>query len=115
MKKVRQYQKQIITFIVILLLLEFGIYPCLTMANTFANILGAIALLVISIWGILEVKELFKSEGEDITKIPPGETELDYIPKPKPKMKAKAKVTKSEYPLPPHSTTVKTTKPKKTK
>jgi hypothetical protein len=40
---------------------------------------------------------------------------LDYIPKPKPKMKAKAKVTKSEYPLPPHSTTVKTTKPKKTK
>ena len=27
----------------------------------------------------LEVKELFKSEGEDITKIPPGETELDYI------------------------------------
>ena len=25
----------------------------------------------------LEVKELFK--GEDITRIPPGETELDYI------------------------------------
>ena len=92
MKKVRQYQKQIITFIVIALLFQYGIFPCLTMANTFANILGAIALLVISIWGILEVKELFKSE--DITQIPPGETELDYIPRPVRKMKAKPKVKK---------------------
>lgn len=92
MKKVRQYQKQIIGFIVIVLLFQYGIFPCLTMANTFANILGAIALLVLSVWGILEVKDLFKNE--DITKIPPGETELDYIPKPAPKMKAKPK-TKS--------------------
>jgi len=90
MKKVRQYQKQIIAFIVIVLLFQYGIFPCLTMANTFANILGAIALLVLSVWGILEVKDLFKSE--DISHIPPGETELDYIPKPKPKMKAKPKV-----------------------
>jgi len=41
----------------------------------------------------LEVKELFKSE--DITRIPPGETELDYIPRPVRKMKAKPKVKKT--------------------
>jgi len=40
----------------------------------------------------LEVKELFKTE--DITRIPPGETELDYIPRPVRKMKAKPKVKK---------------------
>ena len=40
----------------------------------------------------LEVKELFKSE--DIENIPPGETELDYIPKSVPKMKAKRKASK---------------------
>lgn len=110
MNKVKKYQKQIITFIVIALLFQYGIFPCLTMANTFANILGAIALLVISIWGILEVKELFKTE--DIANIPPGETELDYIPKPAPKMKAKTKVVKSEFPMKPHSKTVKSTKTK---
>jgi hypothetical protein len=92
MNKVKKYQKQIITFIVIALLFQYGIFPCLTMANTFANILGAIALLVISIWGILEVKELFKTE--DIKNIPPGETELDYIPKSVPKMKVKRKASK---------------------
>lgn len=41
----------------------------------------------------LEVKELFKSE--DITRISPGETELDYIPIPVRKMKAKPKVKKT--------------------
>ena len=40
----------------------------------------------------LEVKELFKSE--DITRIPPGETELDYIPRPVRKMKVKRKASK---------------------
>ena len=40
----------------------------------------------------LEVKELFK--GEDITRIPPGETELDYIPRPVRKMKVKRKASK---------------------
>lgn len=113
MNKVKKYQKQIITFIVIALLFQYGIFPCLTMANTFANILGAIALLVISIWGILEVKDLFKTE--DIENIPPGETELDYVPAPKPKMKAKPKATKSEFPIKPHSKTVKQSKSTKTK
>ena len=96
MKNLKKYQKLIATFIVILLLLQFGIYPCLTMANTFANIVGAIGLLVICIWTVLSFSNPF--EDEDIKNIPPGETELDYVPKPKPKTKAtrKTKTTKTK-------------------
>lgn len=63
MDKIKKYQKQIITFITICLLLEFGIFPCLTMANTFANIVGGIALLILLLWAGLEVVEIFKQSG----------------------------------------------------
>ena len=108
MKNLKKYQKLIATFIVILLLLQFGIYPCLTMANTFANIVGAIGLLLICVWAVLTFGHSF--EDEDIQRIPPGETELDYVPKPK--AKRKPKVSKSEYPLPPHHPVSKTKKVK---
>ncbi len=62
MQKIKKYQKQIFTFISILLLLQFGIFPCLTMANTFANIVGGIGLLILVIWGILEIKDIYDSE-----------------------------------------------------
>jgi hypothetical protein len=55
MNKIKNYKKQIFTFITIWLLLEFGVYPCLTMANTFANVLGGIALLLLLIWGGLSI------------------------------------------------------------
>ena len=57
MDKIKKYKKQIFTFITIWLLLEFGVYPCLTMANTFANIVGGIALLLLLIWGGLSLYE----------------------------------------------------------
>ncbi len=60
MQKIKKYQKQIFTFITILLLLEFGIFPCLTMANTFANIVGGIGLLVLVLWLGIELYELVK-------------------------------------------------------
>ena len=65
MQKLKKYQKQIVTFITISLLLTYGIYPCLTMANTFANILGGIALGVLILWGILEVKDVYDRENEE--------------------------------------------------
>ena len=65
MDKIKKYKKQIFTFITIFLLLEFGIFPCLTMANTFANIIGGIALGVLILWGILEVKEVYDREDEE--------------------------------------------------
>ena len=65
MEKLKKYKKQIVTFITIFLLLTYGIYPCLTMANTFANIIGAIALLILILWGILEVKDVYDRENEE--------------------------------------------------
>ena len=68
MEKLKKYQKQIFTFITIFLLLEFGVFPCLTMANTFANIIGAIALIVLSIWVGIELFEYAKSDGNIVDK-----------------------------------------------
>jgi hypothetical protein len=65
MDKLKKYKKQIVTFITISLLLTYGIYPCLTMANTFANIVGAIALGILILWGILEVKDVYDRESEE--------------------------------------------------
>jgi hypothetical protein len=64
MDKIKQYKKQIFTFVTIFLLLEFGVYPCLTMANTFANIVGAVALLLLVLWGGFSLYDYVKnSEG----------------------------------------------------
>jgi cobalamin biosynthesis protein CobD/CbiB len=64
MDKIKQYKKQIFTFVTIFLLLEFGVYPCLTMANTFANIIGAVALLLLVLWGGFSLYDYVKnSEG----------------------------------------------------
>ena len=65
MQKLKKYQKQIVTFITISLLLTYGIYPCLTMANTFANILGGVALMILILWGLLEVKDAYTREAEE--------------------------------------------------
>ena len=62
MDKIKKYKKQIFTFITIWLLLEFGVFPCLTMANTFANIIGGITLLILILWGGLELYEYIKSD-----------------------------------------------------
>jgi hypothetical protein len=94
MKYLKKYQKFIATFIVILLLLEFGIYPCLTMANTFANIIGAIGLLAVCIWAVLTFGASFDDDSIDKKEI--GETELDYMPKPKTKATRKPKTPKAK-------------------
>jgi hypothetical protein len=60
MEKLKKYQRQIFTFITILLLLQFGIFPCITMANTFANIVGGIALGILVLWLGIELYELVK-------------------------------------------------------
>ena len=101
MEFLKKYKKLIVTFIVILLLLEFGIYPCLTMANTFANVIGAIGLLVVCIWAVLTFGAPINDELKEKEF---GETELDYIPPPKPKRKSSKK---SEFPVEPHRKTVK--------
>jgi len=60
MNKIIQHKKQIFTIIVILLLLQFGVYPCLTMANTLANIVGALGLVGILLWVGAELLDVIK-------------------------------------------------------
>lgn len=155
MNKLKQYQKQIVTFITIFLLVTYGVFPALTAANTLLNIVGFVGLVLLSLWGLLELKELIiptvgglvdmeepkeaaKMAAKPKTKRKPkstitidftdakGMNEIAGVINPiaegrvkvsveNPKTKRKPKVTKSEYPLPPHSTTVKTSKPKTTK
>lgn len=86
MEKLSKYKKQIFIFITIFLLLEFGVYPCLTAADTFSNIIGAIALLVLILWGGLELYSYATSSKEEPTKV-----EEAVIEKPKSKRKPKTK------------------------
>ena len=86
MEKLSKYKKQIFIFITIFLLLEFGVYPCLTAADTFSNIIGAITLLVLILWGGLELYSYATASKEEPTKV-----EEAVIEKPKAKRKPKTK------------------------
>ena len=84
MDKIKKYKKQIFTFVTIFLLLEFGVYPCLTMANTFANIIGAVALLLLVLWGGFSIYDYVKSSDESVKEVKPIEP-TNEKPKRKPK------------------------------
>ena len=95
MEKLSKYKKQIFTFITIFLLLEFGVYPCLTAADTFANIIGGIALLLLIIWGGLELYDVLRSKDGGI--VDTNELkEAEQLLKDKPKVKRKPKTTKTK-------------------
>jgi len=89
MEKLSKYKKQIFTFITIWLLLEFGVYPCLTMANTFANLIGAVALLLLVLWGGLSLYDYVKSSNGNPHPSPVDETTTES-----PNVKPKRKYTK---------------------
>lgn len=91
MSKIKKYQKQIVTFITIFLLLEFGIFPCLTMANTFANIIGGIALGLLILWGGIELYEYVKSYGNIVDKNEMVEAERKWKEKVEANSKTKRK------------------------
>ena len=116
MEKLKKYQTQIFNVITIFLILQFAIFPGLTAANTIMNILAGIGLLLLVLWGGLALYNYIRSaEGGlvDLNELKEAETELDYVPKPK--AKRKPKVTKSEFPVEPHTKTVKKATTKKTK
>lgn len=113
MEKVKKYKKQIITFITILLLVTYGIFPALTAANTLLNLVGGVGGLILLLWAGLSLKEYITSTEVGVVNVEELEEVTKVVAKPKPTRKPKVK--KPEYPLPPHSTTVKATKTKKTK
>jgi hypothetical protein len=115
-KFLKKYKEQIFNIITIFLILEFAIYPGLTTANTFYNIMAGIGLLLLIVWGGLALYNYVRSDNGgivDMNELKEAETELDYIPKPK--TKRKPKVTKSEFPIEPHTKTIKKAVTKKTK
>lgn len=66
MEKLSKYKTQIFNIITIFLILEFVIYPGLTHANTVANILAGVGLLLLIVWGGLALYTYVK--GNEVTK-----------------------------------------------
>lgn len=94
MNKLKQYKAQIFNVITIFLIVTFVIYPGLTMANTFFNILAGISALLLIVWGGLALYDYVRGVSEPTKEV--GETELDYIPMEKPKAKRKPKTPKTK-------------------
>jgi hypothetical protein len=115
MEKLKKYKTQIFNVITIFLILQFAIFPGLTAANTIMNILAGIAFLLLIVWGGIALYDYVRSSDGivDTNELKEAETELDYIPKPK--AKRKPKVSKSEFPIEPHTKTIKKAVTKKTK
>jgi protein-S-isoprenylcysteine O-methyltransferase Ste14 len=87
MHKLKQYKSQIFTFVTIVLLVTYGVFPALTAANTLYNIIGSIGLLLLIVWGALALFSCFILFETDI-KTSESSQEL------KPKTKRKPKTTK---------------------
>jgi hypothetical protein len=88
MNKLTQYKSQIFTFVTIALLMTYGIFPALTAANTLLNIVGSIGLLLLLVWGALELYSCFIPLEQDI-KVTGTPQEI----KPKSKSKSRPLVT----------------------
>ena len=96
----------------VIAIFTFIVFPGLTAADTIVNIFSAIIGFFTMLALFYMVTSWFQKYDSNELVEQVGETELDYIPKPAPKMKAKTKVVKSEFPMKPHSKTVKSTKTK---
>jgi len=93
-KFLKKYKEQIFNIITIFLILEFAIYPGLTTANTFYNIMAGIGLLLLIVWGGLALYNYVRSdEGGLVDKEELKEAQkiLDEQTKPKRKYTKKAK------------------------
>jgi hypothetical protein len=90
----KKYKEQIFNIITIFLILEFAIYPGLTTANTFYNIMAGIGLLLLIVWGGLALYNYVRTnEGGIVDKEELKEAQkiLDEQTKPKRKYTKKAK------------------------
>lgn len=76
----------------VILLLEFAIFPALTIANTFLNLLGGGLGVGLSIFIYQYIKTKFSEKSEEI--LEEGETELDYINPTEIKSRRRRSVTK---------------------
>jgi hypothetical protein len=134
-KFLKKYKEQIFNIITIFLILEFAIYPGLTTANTLSNILAGIGLLLLIVWGGLALYNYVRGDnGGLVDTAELDEAQKMYDAKTKEKLeselgpvidemakevlakpKRKPKATKSEFPVQPHTKTVKKATTKRTK
>jgi hypothetical protein len=90
----KKYKEQIFNIITIFLILEFAIYPGLTTANTFYNIMAGIGLLLLIVWGGLALYNYVRSDKGGIVdkeELKEAQKILDEQTKPKRKYTKKAK------------------------
>lgn len=64
MKELKKYQTQIFNGITIFLIVTFVIFPGLTEANTFLNIMAGIGLLLLLVWGSLALYHYVVSDDK---------------------------------------------------
>jgi hypothetical protein len=84
----KKYKEQIFNIITIFLILEFAIYPGLTTANTFYNIMAGIGLLLLIVWGGLALYNYVRTnEGGIVDKEELKEAQTIYDGQTKPKRK----------------------------
>lgn len=62
MDKLKKYKTQIFNVITIFLIVTFVIFPGLTEANTFLNIMSGIGLLLLLVWGGLALYQYVTSD-----------------------------------------------------
>jgi len=91
----KKYKEQIFNIITIFLILEFAIYPGLTTANTFYNIMAGIGLLLLIVWGGLALYNYVRTnEGGIVDKEELKEAQKILDEQTKPKRKPKTPKTK---------------------
>jgi len=93
-KFLKKYKEQIFNIITIFLILEFAIYPGLTTANTFYNIMAGIGLLLLIVWGGLALYNYVRSDKGGIVdkeELKEAQKILDEQTKPKRKYTKKVK------------------------
>jgi hypothetical protein len=94
-KFLKKYKEQIFNIITIFLILEFAIYPGLTTANTFYNIMAGIGLLLLIVWGGLALYNYVRTnEGGIVDKDELAEAQKMYDAQTKPKSKPRTKNVK---------------------
>jgi hypothetical protein len=93
MEKLKKYKTQIFNFITIFLIVTFVIYPGLTVANTFFNILAGTSLLLLIVWGGIALYDYVRSSDGlvDLNELKEAQKILDEQSKPKRKYTKKAK------------------------
>ena len=91
MERLKKYKGAIFNLITVFLIVEFVIYPGLTTANTFLNILAGISALLLIIWGGISLYEYAQNSAGlvDTNEL----RQAEEILKEKPKTKRKPKTT----------------------